>query len=144
MAQINQLALLSILQGSDQLVIYSSENGDARRISASTAKDYFNPTGDSSIVQYSAPSSTGFSVTIGETTSWLILTPTATFANGTIVLPSAPTDNQEIMVNNTNAITALAFNGSGNTVTGAPNTLLANSFFKLKFNLALSTWYRVG
>lgn len=98
--------------------------------------------------QYAAPSSSGFSVQITDNSAdtHLILTPTGGFAVGTVVLPalSSAVDKQEVLVNCTQAVTAFAVNGNGSTVTGAPVTLAANAFFRMKFDAVTSTWYRVG
>ena len=41
--------------------------------------------------------------------------------------------------------TAFVVDGNGATaVTGAPTTLAANAYFKLCYDLATSTWYRIG
>jgi hypothetical protein len=53
-------------------------------------------------------------------------------------------DKQEILVNCTQAITTLTVNGNGATVTGAPTTLSANGFFRLRFDGLANVWYRVG
>lgn len=102
------------------------------------------------VTQYAAPSATGFSVTIappeaGESV-WLLLTPVAGYAAGTIVLPAAAdvVDGQELVVNSTQAVTTLTVNGNGNAVTGAPTTLAANAFFRLRFDAVLNSWYRIG
>jgi hypothetical protein len=99
--------------------------------------------------QYSAPSATGFSVQITDSSAdtHLILTPVAGYAAGTIVLPAVANaiDGQQIMVNCTQAVTTLTVDGNGATaVTGEPATLAANAFFTLKYDAVTSTWYRVG
>lgn len=98
--------------------------------------------------QYAAPSATGFSVQVtnGADNIHLILTPTAGFAAGTLVLPVTPgaVDKQEVLVSCTQAVTALTVNGNGATVTGAPTTLAANAFFRLKLDATTNVWYRIG
>lgn len=99
--------------------------------------------------QYAAPSSTGFSVSITNSSAntHLILTPTTGFAAGTIVLPAIANviDKQEVLVNTTQQVTALTINGNGAVaVTGEPTSLAADDFFRLKFDALTSTWYRVG
>jgi len=99
--------------------------------------------------QYAAPSSSGFSVAItpGDDNIHLILTPTAGFAAGTIVLPIYPgaIDKQEVLVNCTQQVTTLTINANGAlAVTGEPTSLGADDFFRLKFDLPTQTWYRVG
>lgn len=100
--------------------------------------------------QVATPSATGFSVSITSVISsvvyniWLLLKPTAGFAAGTIVLPAVAScvDQQEVTVSCTQQVNALTVNGNGATVSGAPSSLAADSTFKLRFNLAASTWYR--
>lgn len=101
--------------------------------------------------QYAAPSATGFSVTISPGAAGgnvhLILTPVAGYAAGTIVLPAVASviDGQEVLVNCTQAVTTLTVSGNGAlAVTGAPTTLAANAFFRLKYDAVVQTWYRVG
>lgn len=99
--------------------------------------------------QYAAPSSSGFSVavTAGTVNIHLILTPTAGFAAGTIVLPVYPgvIDKQEVLVNCTQQVTTLTVSANGAlAVTGEPTSLGADDFFRLKFDLPTQTWYRVG
>lgn len=104
--------------------------------------------GDNKITQYAAPSASGFSVSITDSgdSIWLVLTPVAGYAAGTIVLPALANcvDKQEILVNSTQAITTLTITANGSTVTGAPTTMAANAFFTLRFEDVTNTWYRVG
>lgn len=150
MPQINQLTAVDEVQDGDQVPLFATNQGDARRASASLLKSYVLADLPSSgfVTQYAAPSATGFSVTIAADGSnvWLILTPTAGFAAGTILLPPVAemVDGQELLVNCTQAVTVLTIDGNGATVTGAPTTLAALAFFRLRFDAVLSTWYRVG
>lgn len=151
MPQINQLAAVDQVQPGDQVPIYSQSNGDARKASLSLLKTFFQEgitAADDKITQYSAPSATGFSVQVNNAADsvWLILTPTAGFAAGTLVLPAVANcvDRQEVLVNCTQAVTTLTVSGNGATVTGAPTALTANGFFRLRFDVITDTWYRVG
>lgn len=151
MPQINQLSAVDQVQPSDQVPIYSSSNGDARKASLSLLKTFFQEgisATDDKITQYAAPSATGFSVQVNNDSDsiWLVVTPLAGYAAGTIVLPAVANcvDKQEILVNCTQAVTTLTVSGSGATVTGAPTTLAANAFFRLRFDGVTDTWYRVG
>lgn len=101
--------------------------------------------------QYSAPAATGFSVTIAPSVAgnnvWLLLTPVAGYAAGTIVLPALDTlvDGQEVIVSTTQAITTLTVSLNGATAAnGAPTTMAANAYFRLKYDATLSSWYRIG
>lgn len=151
MPEINRLNAVDSLSDGDLLPVYLSSNGDARKASLSVLLAYLSgklTASDDKLSQYAAPSATGFTVNINDDSDsvWLILTPTGTFAAGTIKLPTSTNcrDRQEILVNCTQAITALTINGNGATVTGAPTTLAANAFFRLRFDAVTSTWYRVG
>jgi hypothetical protein len=103
---------------------------------------------DDKITQYAAPSATGFSITVlnGSSSVWLIISPTGAFAAGTLILPAVANcvDKQELLVNCTQAVTALTINANGATITGAPTTLAANGFFRLRFDALADVWYRVG
>lgn len=151
MTTINQLSSVDAVSSSDQVPIYSSGQGDARKASLATIRTFVLADADVSdgkVSQYAAPAATGFTVTINNTSSsaWLILTPMAGYAAGTITLPGvdACADKQEILINCTQAVAALTVNGNGATVIGAPTTLAANAFFRLRFDAVLKTWYRVG
>lgn len=101
-------------------------------------------TGLSLSQQYAAPSATGFSVSVTSADSWLILTPVAGYAAGTIVLPATRSNQQIVRVNCTQSVTTLTVSGNGTTVTGAPTTLAANAFFMLQYDATTNAWYRVG
>lgn len=151
MPTINQLSAVDSVQAGDLLAIFSQNNGDARKCSLSLLATFIQTlitSTDDKRTQYAAPNATGFSVQINndDLSIWLILTPLAGYAAGTLVLPAVAlcVDKQEILVNTTQLVTALAVNGNGATVVGAPTTLAANAFFRLRFDGVLDTWYRVG
>ncbi len=159
MPQINQLTAVDALATGDNFPIYSASNGDARRAPLSVLLAYMQAnltfpdvTGVPQFeTQYAAPSASGFSVTIAPTEEGgnvhLILTPTAGYAAGMIVLPDVAdvVDKQEVLVNCTQQVTALTINGNGAVaVTGEPTSLVADDFFRLKFDAVMQTWYRVG
>lgn len=146
------------LTGSDQVsagdlfAVYIQNNGDARKVPVSVVQAFMqenlNFQTEEFDTQYASPSSTGFSVSILSDSGnvHLILTPTGGFAAGTIVLPAVATlvDKQEFLLNCTQAVATLTVTGSGATVTGAPTTLAANAFFRLKYDLPTNVWFRVG
>lgn len=156
MPTINQLSALDSVAAGDQFPIYSQTNGDARKVAISVLLAYMQANLTSGqgayTTQYAAPSATGFNVAITDgasnnTNVHLILTPTAGFAAGTIVLPPVAScvDKQEVLVNCTQQVTTLTINGNGATaVTGEPASLAADDFFRLKYDLPTKTWYRVG
>ena len=151
MSTINQLTAVDKVISSDQVLIYSSDNGDTRKASINIIAAFIKTlisAVDNKNTQYSQPSATGFTITIADAGNsiWLIVTPLTGYAAGTIVLPAVANcvDKQEILVNSTQAVTTLTINANGSTVLGAPTTLAANAFFRLRFDAVMKTWYRVG
>lgn len=150
MPTINQLSSVDSVVAGDQVPIYAPNQGDARKASMSTIRTFMQEGLVTSgfVSQYAAPSATGFSVQItdGSDNIWLILTPVAGYAAGTIVLPALTNcvDGQELLVNCTQSVGTLTVSGNGATVTGAPTSLAANGFFRLKFDDVANVWYRVG
>lgn len=152
MPTINELSAVAALTASDLVPVFSTANGDARKASITVLAAAIQSllTASASLLhQFAAPSASGFSVQINDADEsvWLILTPVAGYAAGTLVLPARANcaDGQEIVVNSTQAITgALTISGNGSTVTGAPATLAANGFFRLRFESVTGTWYRIG
>jgi len=148
MTNINQLSSLDTIQLGDLLAVWSTNNGDTRKASMSLLLSFMqaNLTLPGSLTtQYAAPSATGFSVTVALGDTWLLLTPTGTFAAGTIVLPTSAADKSEVSVNCTQIVSALTVSAGGTTVTGAPTTLAAaNGFFTMRFDAATNAWYRVA
>jgi hypothetical protein len=100
------------------------------------------------VVQYAAPAATSFTVTLLSNTNnqWLILTPLAAYAAGTITFPllSSVADNQEIIIFSTQAVTTLTLSGNGATIVGAPTGISQNGALRFKFNALASTWYVIG
>lgn len=84
---------------------------------------------------------TGFSITIAAGIKTLELTPAGTLATGTITMPAAPIDGQEIRIASTQQITALTLSGNaGQTISNAPSTLAAGQGCMFIYNLATTTW----
>lgn len=103
--------------------------------------------GDGKVIQYSSPISASTVAISGTNNSvWLVLTPTATLASLTILLPQVAgcVENQEILVNSTQTLTSLTVDLNGATGSGVPTSLSANGFFRLRFEPVLKNWYRVG
>lgn len=147
-----RLTVTDEVNAGDHLAAFIQQNGINMAVPVSVLQEYMQENlsfGVSAFTtQYASPSSTGFSVQINDNTddTHLILTPTATFADGTIVLPTSTVavDKQTILVNCTQIVTALVVDGNGATVTGEPSSLAANDFFTLKFDKANVVWYRVS
>ena len=152
---ISQYSSIDAVSGSDLLAIWDASNSDTRKVSVTSLATFINALVSTSgykpeyTTQYSAPSATAFNtaVTDGSDSIFLILTPTAGFAAGTITLPSVAnaTDKQEVKVICTQAVTSLTVSGNGATgVVGAPTTLAANDYFTLRYDEFYDTWYRIG
>ena len=148
MTQINQLTAVSSVVAGDLIPVWSTNNGGPRVAAASTLlayiQDNINTTSDGFGTQFAAPSATGFTVTVSTGSIWLVLTPVAGYAAGTITLPVTPADGDEFLCNCTQAVNTLTVDGNGKTVTGAPTTLAANDFFRLRYEGVTGVWYRVG
>lgn len=151
MPTLNELSVLSTINSGDLVPFFSNSNGDTFVVSVSNLSKVIQSllsSNDDKITQYSSPSSTGFSVSIEDDSNsiYLILSPTATFAAGTIVFPtkSKCIDKQEILVSCTQIVSTLTGNGNGATLIGFPTTLAANSYFRMRYDIINSVWYRVG
>lgn len=150
MATINQLSLLSSVSGGDQIPVYSSNNGDARRLSISSLLSYFQSSFASPefSVQFVTPG-TGFNIAITQNgnNTWLLMQPVSTLATGTITLPlnTVASDGQEILVTSTQTITSISVGLNGATAAyGFPASIVDDRFFKLRFYSNTNSWYRIG
>jgi hypothetical protein len=153
---IKNLTALDSLTAGDNIAVGSSTNGDDRRAALSVLLSYIQSNltiVDSAAfaeytTQYAAPSATGQSIQVTDSDDniHLIITPVAGYATMTIVLPTSTIciDKQDILVNCTEAVTTLTIDGNGSTVAGEPTTLAADAYFRLKYDLPGTTWYRVG
>jgi hypothetical protein len=151
MPTINQLPLLSEASAGDQIPVYSPNNGDARRLPMSALLSYFQQ-------QFASPTvavnlyvpSTGFNIAAPTPVSeqqWILLQPAGTLAAGTVTLPlnTSTPDGTEILVTTTQTITTFAVGLNGATAAfGAPTTLAANAFFRLRFYQPTNSWYRIS
>ncbi|MES2346314.1 MAG: hypothetical protein V4641_01965 [Pseudomonadota bacterium] len=153
MSTISQLTSVDTVVGADAVPIYSSANGDARKASLSVIAAYIQTILTAAglyMTQYAAPVATATNTQVAPATDgesvYLLLTPTGTFATGTITLPAKALcqDGQELLVSCTQIVTALTVAGNGATVNGAPTALAANGFFRLRFDGIFQSWYRVG
>ncbi len=143
---INRLSRATALTLADSLPISSVTGGDDQKAALQEVLSLIqaNLVLPGLIRQGATPTATGFNVAITAADTWLVITPLATYAAGTITLPSAKVQDDEIVVNTTQTVTALTVSGNGATVVGAPTTLAAGGFFRLRYDAVNSTWYRVG
>lgn len=139
--------------GASQVPFYDPSNGQDRKGSLTelaTALEALGATGGS-FVQYAAAVASGSTVFVtpfvegGDT--FLLLLPTGTLASLTITLPAASQAlaDQEVLVHSTNAITSLSVAANGaSLVSGAPSSLAAGGFFRLRFDGVYRGWFRIG
>ena len=150
MPTINQLPVLSQLSSGDQIPVYNTANGDARRASINALLQYFQQS-------FAAPTvstniyvpTTGFSITVPTPVSeqqWMLIQPAGTLATGTITLPlnTGVPDGTEVLITTTQEITALTISLNGATaVFGSPTTLQPGAAVRLRFYLATNSWYSI-
>lgn len=134
----------------DLSVIWDSENSEYKLTPLSAVQTLFEENDSTTNLeepntQYASPATgTTVALTDANEDNHLILTPTGTLAALTLTLPATLRDKQTVLVNCTQIITTLTVDGNGATVNGAPTTLAANGYFKLKYDISLDSWYRVG
>ena len=149
MTTINNLSQIDALGGGDQVPVYDSDAGTARKASLSQFVTYFKSAFASPDVDViiSSPIA-GFNQVLAASTKsiWLILTPAGTLATGTVTLPPIADcfDGQMVLVTSTEPITALTVAGNGATVNGAPGALATDGFFELRYNTLLLSWFCVA
>jgi hypothetical protein len=150
MPQINQLPVLGQVSAGDQIPVYTPNNGDARRMSISSLLAYFQQT-------FAAPAlasnlytpGTGFNIAVPTPTDqqWILIQPAGTLAAGTVTLPlnTQTPDGSEVLVTTTQIITTftLAANGAAQLY-GAPTTLAAGAYFRMRYVQATNSWYRIS
>jgi len=151
MPTINQLPLLAQVSPGDQVPVYSPNNGDARRLPVSSLLAYFQQTFASPTLATNVYTpGTGFNVAVPTPVAaqqWMLIQPVGTLALGTITLPlnTQTPDGTEVLVTTTQQITGftLALNGA-TAAYGAPSTLAAEDFFRVRFVQATNSWYRIA
>jgi hypothetical protein len=151
MPQINQLPVLSQVSPGDQIPVFTPNNGDARRLPISQLLQFFQQSFASPTLATNLYTpGTGFNLSVPTPVAaqqWMLIQPTGTLASGTITLPlnTGTPDGTEVLITTTQQITAftLAPNGAAN-VYGAPSTLAAEDFFRVRFVQATNSWYRIA
>ncbi len=152
MVAINKLTRTDSVAAGDVVPVYVQNQGDARGASMSVISDFvlsnIEISGTDFVTQYALPAATGFSIQVNDTSenTHLIISPTGSFATGTIVLPTFAKliEGQQVMVTITQPLAALTVTPSGSSVIGAPAGLTTNQTFVIKYDSASTTWYMVG
>ncbi len=151
MPTINQLPLLAQVSPGDQVPVYRPNNGDARRLPVSALLQYFQQTFASPTLATNVYTpGTGFNIAVPTPVAaqqWMLIQPAGTLALGTITLPlnTQTPDGTEVLVTTTQQITGftLALNGA-TAAYGAPRTLAAEDFFRMRFVQSTNSWYRIA
>jgi hypothetical protein len=151
MPQIYQLPLLAQVSPGDQVPIYSPNNGDARRLPISALLAYFQQTFASPTLATNVYTpGTGFNLAVPTPVAqqqWMLIQPAGTLATGTVTLPlnTQTPDGTEVLITTTQQITAFTLGLNGATAGyGAPTTLAAEDFFRMRFVQATNSWYRIA
>lgn len=153
MPTIDKLSQSDVLQSDDVLAVFQQANDDTRKVAVGVLAARLNEIiqGDPDETIYSLamdgdsftasalPTAPGGSV-------WLQLTLSGTAASGTINLPDIDNraNGQEVLVTVTQEVTSLTVNGLGASVAGAPSSLGANGFFRMRYDSISNCWFRVG
>lgn len=151
---IDDLAEVYEVASADQFPLHSDAEGSSRKASLNTIATYIleqmEPLAGLTR-QSAAPSASPMTVTVAPpedgASMRLIIKPTGTMAVGTINLPDQDdaVDGQEVLVSCTQIVTALTVSAGTLNVTGAPTALASvNGFFRMMYDEADTTWYRVG
>lgn len=151
MPYINQLPLLMVASPGDQIPVYTPNNGDARRLPIGALLAYFQQNFASPTLATNVYTpGTGFNLAVPTPVAqqqWMLIQPTGTLATGTVTLPlnTGTPDGTEVLITTTQIITTftLAINGA-TAAYGAPTTLAANAFFRMRFVQATNSWYRIA
>ena len=151
MTTINQLSAVSELSLGDQLPVYSTNNGDARKASINTLLALFQEQFASPTVATSFYTpTTGFSIAAPTPVSqqqWILLQPAGTLASGTLTLPlnTETADGTEVLVTTTQNITSFTLGANGaSSVYGVPGALTAGGSFRVRFYQATNSWYCIA
>lgn len=153
MTTINALSRADALYDTDEIPLFSPTQRDTRKTTLPQLAAYVYATieGEPDETVYSLlTTGNAFTVTALPNTQgagvWVLLTLSAPASSATIILPGIDdrASDQEVLVTATQAIASISVTGLGAAVLGAPNSLSANGFFKLRYDSINNTWYRVG
>jgi hypothetical protein len=87
---------------------------------------------------------TGFSYTIPNGVNLLQLHMTTGIGTGTVTMPSAPLDGQEIVIATDHGVTTFTVSpNAGQSINAAPATIAANTSQSWWYHAADTTWYRL-
>jgi hypothetical protein len=85
--------------------------------------------------------STGDTITLSVSENITILNPSGTLLTLTINMDATPIDGELLTVSSTQAITTLTVSGNGNSIIGAPTSLIVGQVFSMIYDIGTTTWY---
>lgn len=150
---IQKLSKVTTLDASDLLPVFSQALGGDAAATLASLQAWLQSqitAASTPITQYAAPQATGFNILIAPpvagTSVYLLITPTAGFAAGTITFPpiASCVDGQQIVLICTQAVTAVTFDGNGAPIIGAPTTLFSNGYAQFRYDGVFDQWFRIG
>lgn len=141
-------------QSDSQIPFFDTPNGRDAKASlndfTAVLQELLTPMGGM-VTQYAAPAASGFNVAVSPPVNgqsvFLLMTPVAGYAAGTITLPiqSSCIDGQEVLVFSTQTVTSLTIALNGATAAlGAPVTLQPMGSFRLRYDAIAKSWYCIS
>lgn len=137
---------LTLGTGAVQPVYFATNNAVAGQFDGAGNFITLNGVSDQSF-SYQTPA-TGFAITVAAGVRTLILEPAAALATGTVTMPAAPVNGQELRLTSTQNIVALTVSpNTGQTVRNAPTgftvSLTGDQGYEFIYRAANTTWYRL-
>ncbi|CAB4126809.1 hypothetical protein UFOVP81_27 [uncultured Caudovirales phage] len=150
MATINQLNAVSNPSQSDLIAIYSTSNGDARKLSMGNLLEWIRTNILNTMTEWTTVRTVpgdGGSYTLPNVSSniWFIIQPISGLSTFSVTLPyvSYCSNGQEIKFSITQQIASLTVVGNGAVnLYGVPTIIGADDTFCLKFDTDTNSWYR--
>jgi hypothetical protein len=103
--------------------------------------NFTNALGIADISKIILTPTTGSTITLATTHFRTILNPTGSLLALTINMPATPVDGQVQRITTTQAITTLTVSGNGNSIIGAPTSLIIGQSFSMIYDVPTTTWY---
>lgn len=153
MSTINQQSVKTP-EGSDNLAVWSANNGDTRRFSLTALAEWIGTQlsfagRPEEVTQYSAPLADDFSVSVNNTNTdtHLILQLPLGLTGGTIIFPAngVARDKQIVRINTTNQLANLTLDKNGAAgIYGDITSMGADDFASYKYDIVVDAWFRIS
>jgi hypothetical protein len=152
MPTINQLPLLARVSPGDQFVLYTPNNGDARRLPVSELLTFFQSSFASPTIAVNLfVPGTGFNIQVPTPVAeqqWMLLQPAGLLATGAITLPlnTLTPDGTEVLLTTTQQVTTFAINLNGASAIYGNGlvALSAGDSFRIRYYQPTNSWYRIA